>query len=244
MKLERMTQKVYQELTSNPMFGLMLSIGMYLFALAIFKKFPFPLFNPLVLSTIFVIIILKVGRISYENYFEGGTILNILITPATVALGIPLYSTFHLLKKHVRSILTGIICGTIASTFLTGALAVALHLKKDLIVSIMPKSVTTAIALGISEKMNGIATVTLVMVIVTGIIGSIIGPPILKRLKVEDPVAKGIALGTSAHAIGTSKALEMGHVEGAMSGLAIGVTGVVTVFVAPLMMKFILVLFF
>lgn len=234
---------MYQELTSNPMFGLILSIGMYLLALGIFKRFPFPLFNPLVLSTVFVILFLKIAHISYDNYFKGGSILNILITPATVALGIPLYNTFHLLKKHVRSILAGILLGTIAGTFLTGTLAVLLHLKEDLIVSIMPKSVTTAIALGISEKMNGIATVTLVIVIVTGIIGSIIGPPILKLLKVKDPVAKGVALGSSAHAIGTSKALEMGHVEGAMSGLAIGVTGVVTVFVAPLMMKLISFLF-
>lgn len=226
------------------MFGLILSIGMYLLALGLFKKFPFPLFNPLVVSTVFVILFLKIGHISYENYFKGGSILNILITPATVALGIPLYNTFHLLKKHVRSIVTGILLGTIFGTFMTGCLAVMLQLKEDLIVSIMPKSVTTAIALGISEKMNGIATVTLVIVIVTGIIGSIIGPPILTFLKVEDPVAKGVALGSSAHAIGTSKALELGHVEGAMSGLAIGVTGVVTVFVAPLMMKLIVVLFF
>lgn len=110
-------------------------------------------------------------------------------------------------------------------------------------VSIMPKSVTTAIALGISEKMHGIATVTLVIVIITGIIGSIIGPSILKALKVTDPVAQGVALGSAAHAIGTSRALELGPIEGAMSGLAIGVTGVVTVFVAPLMTQLVLALF-
>ncbi|AOA00180.1 LrgB family protein [Carnobacterium divergens] len=238
-----MTQKVYQELTSNPMFGLILSIAMYLGALAIFKRFPFPLLNPLVLATIFIILFLKITKIPYENYYKGGEILNILITPATVALGIPLYNTFHLLKKHVRSIMTGILLGTITSTFFTGILAVLFHLKKDIMVSIMPKSVTTAIALGISEKMHGIATVTLVIVIITGIIGSIIGPSILKALKVTDPVAQGVALGSAAHAIGTSRALELGPIEGAMSGLAIGVTGVVTVFVAPLMTQLVLALF-
>lgn len=225
------------ELVSNQMFGLVLSIGMYLLALAIFKRYPFPLFNPLILAVLFIILFLKITKIPYEDYYEGGKILNLLITPATVALGIPLYNTFHLLKHHARSIMVGIILGSLVSTFITGVLGILVHLDQTLLASIMPKSVTTAIAIGISEKMDGNATVTLIVVIVTGIIGSVVGPTILKICKIEEPVAKGIALGSSAHAIGTSKAMEYGQVEGAMSGLAIGVTGVVTVFVAPVMMN-------
>lgn len=228
---------MFQELTSNPMFGLIVSIGMYLLALEIFKRWPLPIFNPLLLATVLVIFLLKMGKIPYKDYYEGGSMLNVLITPATVALGIPLYNTFHLLKHHARSIVVGIVFGSFVNIFLTGILGLIFKLDHDILASILPKSVTTAIAIGISEKMGGVATVTLVIVIATGIIGSIIGPPILKLLKVEEPVARGVALGSSAHAIGTAKAMEYGRVEGAMSGLAIGVTGVVTVFLAPILLN-------
>lgn len=235
---------MYNELTSNPMFGLILSMAVYLIALALFKKFPFPLLNPLIVSIAVIILILVVCKIPYENYYIGGQMLNVLITPATVALAIPLYKTFHLLKKHAKSISIGIITGSLLGTFLTGVFAVLLGVGQKIIVSIMPKSVTTAIALGITEKMGGVTAVTLVMVIFTGVIGAIIGPSVLKWFKITDPVAQGIALGSSAHAIGTSKALEMGRVQGAMAGLAIGVTGIVTVFAAPFMMGIVNRLFF
>lgn len=225
------------ELTSNPLFGLILSIAVFLFARTLAAKLKMAIFNPLIVSILIVIGILRVTGISYEDYYEGGKILNMLIAPATVALAIPLYQSFHLLKHHVRSIMAGIITGSFISMLSTGALAVSLNYKQELLASLLPKSVTTAIAIDISKQLGGVSTVTIIAVIITGIAGSIMGPSILKLFKVEEPVAKGVSLGTSAHAIGTVRALEYGTVEGAMSGLAIGVTGVVTVFLAPFMLQ-------
>lgn len=225
------------ELTSNPLFGLMLSIFVFLAARRLAARFKLPILNPLIVSILVVILILKVTGITYEDYYVGGGMLNMLIAPATVALAIPLYQSFHLLKHHARSISAGIFAGTLVSTLTTASLAVLFHYNQELMASILPKSVTTAIAIEISAKLGGISTVTIIVVIITGIIGAMFGPTVLKWSKVEEPVAKGIALGTSAHAIGTSKAMELGQVEGAMSGLAIGVTGLVTVFVAPIVMQ-------
>lgn len=225
------------ELTSNPLFGLILSISVFLGArkLAVWTKFP--LLNPLIVSILLVILILKVTGISYQNYYVGGSILNMLIAPATVALAIPLYQSLHLLKRHGRSIVAGVLVGTLFSTITTASLALLFHYNHALTASVMPKSVTTAIAIEISEKMSGIPTVTIIVVIITGIAGAVMAPSVLKWSRVEEPVAKGIAIGTSAHAIGTTKAMEMGKTEGAMSGLAIGLTGLVTVFVAPLVLQ-------
>lgn len=225
------------ELTSSPLFGLILSITVFLLARKLAERLKLAIFNPLIVSIIIVIAILKVTGITYEDYYEGGKILNMLIAPATVALAIPLYRSIHLLKHHAKSIMAGIFTGTLISMLTTGALAVVLKYNKDLVASLMPKSVTTAIAIDISKQLGGISTVTIIAVIITGIAGAIMAPAVLNVFKVEEPVAQGVALGTSAHAIGTVKALELGTVEGAMSGLAIGVTGVVTVFIAPFMLQ-------
>ncbi|WEG73525.1 LrgB family protein [Vagococcus intermedius] len=225
------------ELTSNPLFGLVLSIAIFLGSRTLAGWLKWPIFNPLIVSIVAVIAFLKITGITYDDYYVGGSILNMLIAPATVALAIPLYKSFHLLKHHARSIVSGIILGSLFSTLLTTCLAVLFKYDKSLVASILPRSVTTAIAIEISSKMDGITTVTIIVVIITGIIGAITGPSILRMARVDEPVAKGVALGTSAHAIGTARAMELGTVEGAMSGLAIGVTGVVTVFIAPMMLK-------
>lgn len=232
-----------QELTSNPLFGLILSVAMYLLAYRVFRKYPYAFLNPLIVSTILVIAYLKVFDISYDDYFIGGRILDMMVAPATVALGIPLYHTFHLLKKHYKSILTGIFLGTIACTFLIGVLGVLFNFNEDLIITLLPKSVTSAIAVEISIAMGGIPSLTIAMVIVSGILGAVVGPSVLKKCNITDELAQGIALGTAAHAVGTSKAIEMGKVQGAMSGLAIGITGVFTVFIAPLVLDGIRFLF-
>lgn len=225
------------ELTSNPLFGLVLSIGVFIFATKLFHRFPLPIFNPLVVTVVLIIIFLKLTGITYENYYKGGQMLNILITPATVAIGIPLYNTFHLLKHHARSILTGITVGALASCLMMVALGKLVRLNYDIIVSCVPKFVTTAIAIELADGLGGISAITLVMVIFSGISGSIISPYILKIFKIKDPVAQGIALGSTAHAIGTARAMELGEVQGAMSGLSIGVTGTLAVFVSPLVLQ-------
>ena len=225
---------------TNPLFGLALSILAYLIGMLIFRRFPHPLTTPLLLATILVILFLSWTGISYKDYYIGGSYLNNLIVPSTVALGIPLYKTFHLMKHHARSILLGIFLSVLVNTSFTALVAKFFGMDFFLAISLFPKSVTTAMAVGIVDKMQGITTITLVVVVATGILTSVMGPSILKLLKIEDPVAIGLALGGTGHAVGTGAAFKYGQVEGAMAGLAIGVTGLMYVFVSPLIAGLIL----
>lgn len=227
-------------IVSNPMFGLWLSILAYLIGVLIFRRFPHPLTTPLLLATLLVILFLKLTHIPYKDYYNGGAYLNMLIVPSTVALAIPLYQTFHLMKHHAKSILLGTFAAALANTLFTGLVAKCFGMRYFLAISLFPKSVTTAMAVGIVGKMQGIITVTLVVVVATGILTSVLGPTLLRWLKIEDPVAVGLALGGTGHAIGTGTALKYGRVEGAMAGLAIGVTGLIYVFVSPLVAALIL----
>lgn len=225
---------------SNPIFGIMLSILAYLFGILIFRRFPHPITTPLLLATAFIIIFLKTTGISYKDYYVGGSYLNMLIVPSTVALGIPLYRSFHLMKHHIRSILLGILISCVINTSFTAFIAKLFGMKYFLAISLFPKSVTTAMAIGITDKMGGITTITLVVVVITGILTSVLGPVFLSLLKIDDPVAIGLALGGTGHAIGTGTALKYGRVEGAMAGLAIGVTGITYVLVSPIVAQIIL----
>lgn len=228
------------EVITSPIFGIMVSILAYLMGMLIFRRFPHPITTPLLLATFFIITFLKISNISYTDYYVGGSYLNMLIIPSTVALGIPLYRSFHLMKHHIRSILSGILIACIVNTTFTALIAKAFGIKYLLAVSLFPKSVTTAMAVGIIDKMGGITTVTLVVVVITGILTSVLGPVFLKLLKIDDPVAIGLSLGGTGHAIGTGTALKYGHVEGAMAGLAIGVTGIVYVIISPIVAQIIL----
>ena len=228
------------EVITSPIFGIMVSILAYLMGMLIFRRFPHPITTPLLLATFFIITFLKISNISYTDYYVGGSYLNMLIVPSTVALGIPLYLSFHLMKHHIRSILSGILIACIVNTTFTALIAKAFGIKYLLAVSLFPKSVTTAMAVGIIDKMGGITTVTLVVVVITGILTSVLGPVFLKLLKIDDPVAIGLSLGGTGHAIGTGTALKYGHVEGAMAGLAIGVTGIVYVIISPIVAQIIL----
>ena len=218
---------------TNPLFGLALSILAYLIGMLIFRRFPHPLTTPLLLATILVILFLSWTGISYKDYYIGGSYLNNLIVPSTVALGIPLYKTFHLMKHHARSILLGIFLSVLVNTSFTALVAKFFGMDFFLAISLFPKSVTTAMAVGIVDKMQGITTITLVVVVATGILTSVMGPTILKLPKIE-------ALGGTGHAVGTGAAFKYGQVEGAMAGLAIGVTGLMYVFVSPLIAGLIL----
>ena len=213
---------------TNPLFGLALSILAYLIGMLIFRRFPHPLTTPLLLATILVILFLSWTGISYKDYYIGGSYLNNLIVPSTVALGIPLYKTFHLMKHHARSILLGIFLSVLVNTSFTALVAKFFGMDFFLAISLFPKSVTTAMAVGIVDKMQGITTITLVVVVATGILTSVMGPTILKLL------------GGTGHAVGTGAAFKYGQVEGAMAGLAIGVTGLMYVFVSPLIAGLIL----
>ena len=228
------------EFVSNPLFGIALSILAYLVGMLIYRRFPHPLTTPLLLSAIFIIIFLKATGISYQDYYQGGVYLNNLIVPSTVALGIPLYKSFHLMKHHARSILFGSLLAVVVNTSFTAIVAKIFGMDFFLAISLFPKSVTTAMAVGITEKLQGLTTVTLVVVVATGILTSVIGPTLLKWLKIDDPVAVGLSLGGTGHAVGTRTAFQYGSVAGAMGGLAIGVTGILYVFVSPIVASLIL----
>lgn len=228
------------EFVANPLFGIALSILAYLLGMLVFRRFPHPLTTPLLLSTIFIIIFLKMTGISYKDYYQGGAYLNNLIIPSTVALGIPLYKSFHLMKHHVRSILLGSLLAVVVNTSFTAIVAKIFGMDFFLAISLFPKSVTTAMAVGITDKFQGLTTVTLVVVVATGILTSVIGPTVLKWLKIDDPVAIGLALGGTGHAVGTGTAFRYGAVAGAMGGLAIGVTGILYVFISPIVASLIL----
>jgi predicted murein hydrolase (TIGR00659 family) len=179
-----------------------------------------------------VIAFLLVFRVSYASYQASARYLSWFLTPATVSLAIPLYLQLERLKKNIKAILVSIFAGSLASMLSVLALSVLFQFSHAQYVTFLPKSITTAIGMGVAEELGGITAITVAVIIVTGIFGNIIGDAVCKALKITDPVAVGLALGTSAHAIGTAKAMELGETEGAMSSLAIVTAGIITVLLA------------
>lgn len=220
-------------LTENILFGIIISLLAFEAGLLIYKKTKFPLFNPLLIAIALVISFLLIFKIDVDVYNKGGQFINMFLGPATVVLAVPLYKQFHLLKKHLLPILIGILIGSSIGISSVILLANIFGLEKVLTISLLSKSVTTPIGIEITNQLGGLAPVTVLSIIISGIIGSMIGPLLCKKFKINDKVAIGIALGTASHAVGTSKALELGETEGAMSSLSIGIAGIMTVFLAP-----------
>jgi predicted murein hydrolase (TIGR00659 family) len=219
-------------------FGVLISITCYELGIILNKKFKLPLFNPLLISISMVIILLLVLKVDYESYYTGAKYLSYLLTPATVCLAIPLYEQLELLKNNLKAIMAGILSGVITSLSCVFVLSLLFQLDHKVYVTLLPKSVTTAIGMGISEEQGGIVTITVAVIIITGILGNIIAETLFKLFRIEESIAKGVALGTSSHAIGTAKAMEMGEIEGAMSSLSIAVTGLLTVIAASVYANF------
>lgn len=213
-------------------FGAVISLVAYEFGLILKKKFKLAIFNPLLIAIICVIGALNVLGVDYETYYEGGKYVSYLLTPATVCLAVPLYQQLQLLKKNIKAVAAGIISGVLASLVSILVFAKLFGLSHEQYVTLLPKSITTAIGMGVSQELGGIVTITVAVIIITGVLGNMIADVVYKAAKIEEPVAKGLALGTSAHAIGTAKAMELGQVEGAMSSLAIAVAGLLTVIAA------------
>ena len=219
-------------------FGVVISLIGYEIGALLKRKLKLALFNPLLISIIFVMVVLSVGRIDYDSYYEGAKYLSYLLTPATVCLAVPLYEQLELLHHNLRAILAGLISGVLTSLVSVLAMAVLFRLDHDVYVTLLPKSITTAIGMGVSEELGGIVTITVAVIIVTGILGNVIGEHVFRICKIEEPIAKGIALGSASHAIGTAKAMELGEIEGAMSSLSIAVAGVLTVVGASVFAQF------
>ncbi len=219
-------------------FGVVISLAGYELGLWLKRKWKLALFNPLLISILFVIGFLIVFRIDYNTYYNGAKYLSYLLTPATVCLAIPLYQQIQLLKKNMLAVLLGILSGVLASLSGTLFLAVVFGLNHKEYVTMLPKSITTAIGMAVSEEMGGIVTISIAAIILTGITGNIIAEAVCKIFRIEEPIAKGVAIGSASHAIGTVKAMEMGEIEGAMSSLAIAVAGLITVVGASVFAQF------
>ena len=227
------------EILSNAAyFGVTISLIGYAVGLWIKKKVRKPFANPLLISVILVIGALIALDIDYDAYNESAKYLSYFLTPATVCLSIPLYQQLELLKKHWKAVIGGLVAGVISSLTSVLGLSVLFGLTHEQYVSLLPKSITTAIGMGVSEELGGIVTLTMASIILTGVLGAVIGEAVCKLFRIRNRVAVGLSFGASAHAIGTSRALEIGEVEGAMSSLAIAVSGLLTVtvisFFAPL----------
>ena len=210
-------------------FGVAISLVGYVIGVQLKKKFKLAVLNPLMISIIFVVGVVLLFKLDYPSYKKQAEILNYLLTPATIALAIPLYQQLSLLRKNLLAVICGIISGVFASMSSVLAMSVLFSLSHEDFVTLLPKSITTAIGMGVSEELGGIQTITVAVIIVTGVLGNVIGEGVCKLFRITEPISRGLALGTAAHAIGTAKALEMGEIEGAMSSLSIAVAGLLTV---------------
>ena len=219
-------------LSTSATWGVLLTLAAFALGTLINHKTGKAVFNPLLLGTVFVIVFLSVCGIPYASY-------NYLLLPATVSLAVPLYEKWDLLRKNVLAIVMGILAGTLASLGSVLVLSLLLRLDHSQYITLLPKSVTTAISMDVSKELGGIAALTGAIVILTGILGALMAETVCKVCHITHPIARGIGIGTAAHAVGTSKALQMGEVEGAMSGLAVAVAGVMTAILCPAFSSFI-----
>lgn len=217
------------DIFSSPFFGIALSIITFWIGERLQKKTGLVICNPLIISIVLVIGVLLLFHIPYESYNEGGQIINMFLAPATACLAVSIYTRIQLLKENWLPIVVGCTCGSLASMGSIYLMCKLFHLDNTITFSLIPKSVTTPIAVSISERFLGVVPITVVAVILTGILGSILAPFLIRIFRVKDSMTAGIAIGACSHAVGTSKALELGETEGAMSGLAIGICGILTV---------------
>ena len=210
-------------------FGAVISLLCYGLGAVLHNKTKLAVLNPLLIAIIAVIIVLVIGDIGYDTYNSGAKYISYLLTPATVCLAVPLYEQTELLKKNLKAVAAGILSGVLTSLLCITVMAVIFGLSHEEFVTFLPKSITTAIGMGVSDELGGFGNLTVVVIIITGILGNIIGKFVCRIFKITEPIAIGIAYGSSSHAIGTAKAMEIGEVEGAMSSLSIVVSGVLTV---------------
>lgn len=221
-------------LPNSVFFGVFISILTYEIGALIKKKLKLAIFNPLLISIALVIVFLLTFHVDYETYEAGAKYLSYLLTPATVALAVPLYEQIEPLKKNWKAIMAGILAGALTSAVCVLVMSMLFGLNHKQYVTLLPKSITTAIGMGLSEELGGIVTITVAVIVVTGVIGNMFAESICRLFHITDPVAKGIGIGSASHAMGTAKAMELGEIEGAMSSLSIAVSGLLTVVVSLL----------
>lgn len=213
-------------------FGIVLSIAAFEGAVALNKRVRTPLLNPLLVAVTFIIIVLTVFHIPLSDYQEGAKVISFFLGPATAVLAYSIYRQIAVLKKHFLPIFVGCLAGSITSMLSSYGLCKLFGMDSAVAVSTISKSVTTPIAMSVTQELGGITSITVAVVIASGIMGSILAPTLTRIFHVKSPIAAGVAIGTCSHAVGTSKALEIDELEGAMSGIAIGVAGLITMIIA------------
>lgn len=218
-----------EPLAAQPMFGIVLTLFAYAFGVWLSRRVKSPLVNPMLVALVLVIAVLLLFRIPYASYQSGGAVITLFLAPSTAVLAVKIYEQFQLLKENWLPVLIGCAVGSAASILCVVVLCRLFFLDSSLLYSLLPKSVTTAIAIPLAEESGGIAAVTVAAVVLTGIMGAVFAPFWIRMLRITNPVEAGLAIGVSSHALGTSKAIEIGDVEGAMSGIALGVAGLITV---------------
>lgn len=224
------------DIFSSPFFGIALSILTFWIGVKIQKQLKSVLCNPLLIAILLTSVVLLAFDIPYESYNEGGAVINMFLTPATACLAVSIYTKIQILKKNCIPIVVGCTVGSLTSMGSVWLLCQLFGLDEAMTASLIPKSITTPIAMEVCQSHGGIVPVTVIAVIFTGILGSILAPFLIRLFRVDNPVTAGLAIGACSHAVGTSRALELGETEGAMSGLAIGVCGIITVIVSMVLL--------
>ncbi len=229
IETEEEDEQMKEYIQNSVYFGAMISLLAYWIGTLLKKKFKLAIFNPLLIAVVLTIGVLCLSGIKYDVYAKGASYISYLLTPATVSLAIPLYEQIQVLKKNILAILLGIGSGVLASLGTILLLARLFRMSHEGYVTLLPKSITTAIGMGVSEELGGYVSITVAVIVITGILGNVLAELVLRLFGITEPVAKGISLGTASHAIGTSKAMELGEIEGAMSSLSIVISGILTV---------------
>ena len=224
-------------LLSSTWFGFVLSTGTFWLAKALNRRWGRERLNPLLFATVVCGLVIVLSGMDYEVYYQGAQYLEVLLTPATICLAIPLYRQFELLRKNIPAVAAGCMAGVAAHMAGCVVMLAVFHLESPEFITLLPKSITTAIGKSLSEELGGYPSITMATIMLTGIFGAVIAPSFLKLAGVKEPLAQGLAIGTSSHAAGTSRAVELGEIQGAASSLAIVVTGLLTVIAAPLLAR-------
>ncbi|WP_027399957.1 LrgB family protein [Anaerovorax odorimutans] len=219
---------------SNPYSGMILTIGCYGIGQYIFNKTKLTILQPILLGSVLIIIFLNVTGIKYEEYYEQNAILNYLLPMTAVVLAVPLYRNLHILKKHALPIIAGVISGTVATMGSMVIIGKLIGTDDKILLTMLPKNATNPIAIEVSKIIEGIPSLTVALVVIAGLIGAVFGPELLDLMKIKNKIARGIAIGSMSHAVGTARAFKEGELEGSMSSLAMAITGTLVAIVSPI----------
>ena len=224
---------------NSPLFGILLTLVAFEIGVTISKKWKYSFLNPLLIANVLIVGFLLLTGISLESYNVGGDYISVMLSPATVVLAVPLYKQISKLKQFWKPILAGIFAGSLTSIACVIVVSKLIGLSETLMLSLLPKSITIPMGSVVSAQIGGLPPVTIIAITITGITGAVAAPAVCRFCRIKHKVAQGIAIGTASHALGTTKAMEMGEVQGAMSSLSIGIAGLFTAIVAPIILSLI-----